>query len=85
MVKKLTAACTPTKVREKYICMSIMTHLSSPERITAMVFYSILTFFVGPLITQRFLHKHPDQCIAGFTLGFALSILLWTRFGYFLP
>lgn len=50
-----------------------------------MVVYSILTFFLGPLATRPFLRNHPDQCIAGFTLGFAISILLWTRFGYFLP
>ena len=62
-----------------------MTHLSSPERLAAMVLYSLLTFFVGPLITRKFLSKHPDQCVAGFTFGFAISILLWTRFGYFLP
>ena len=47
----------------------------------AMIFYSILTFFVGPFITRPFLKDHPDQCVAGFTLGFAISIIMWMKFG----
>jgi hypothetical protein len=56
-------------------------HLSNTNKIMAMIFYSILTFFVGPLITRPFLKDHPDQCVAGFTLGFAISIILWMKFG----
>ena len=58
-----------------------MSHLSTPLSIAAMVFYSFLTFFIGPLITRPFLGSHPDQCIAGFLLGFTISILLWMKFG----
>ena len=54
-----------------------MVHLSNSKTIGAMVFYSILTFFLGPIVTRPFLSKHPDQCIFGFLLGFTLSILLW--------
>ena len=46
-----------------------------------MVFYSILTFFLGPLMTRPFMNDHPDQCIAGFLVGFTLSIILWMKFG----
>jgi len=46
-----------------------------------MIFYSILTFFIGPLITQMFLAEHPDQCVAGFLLGFTISVLLWMKYG----
>tara|TARA_Y100000591_G_scaffold216752_1_gene188208 strand:+ start:65 stop:247 length:183 start_codon:yes stop_codon:yes gene_type:complete len=56
-------------------------HLSNTSKIMAMIFYSFLTFFVGPLITRPFLKDHPDQCVAGFTLGFAISIILWMKFG----
>ncbi len=56
-------------------------HLSTNNRIMAMVFYSILTFFVMPLITSPFFENHCDRCIAGFVLGFAISILLWMKFG----
>ena len=56
-------------------------HLSNTNKIMAMIFYSILTFFVGPFITRPFLKDHPDQCVAGFTLGFAISIILWMKFG----
>ena len=46
-----------------------------------MVFYSIITFFIGPLLTRPFMNDHPDQCIAGFLLGFTISIFLWMKYG----
>ena len=58
-----------------------MSHLSSPMSIAIMIFYSILTFFVGPFITRPFLKDHPDNCVAGFLVGFTLSILLWMKVG----
>ena len=58
-----------------------MTHLSSSLSIMAMVFYSFLTFFLGPFLTRPFLGNHPDQCIAGFLLGYTVSVLLWMKFG----
>ena len=58
-----------------------MTHLSSQASIMAMVFYSALTFFIGPLVTRPFMSDHPDQCIAGFLLGFTVSVFLWMKFG----
>lgn len=61
-----------------------MSHLSSPTRVMAMVFYSILTFFVGPFLTRPLISKFPDPCLPGFVLGFCMSILLWCKFGYFL-
>ena len=56
-------------------------HLSSNNSIGAMVFYSIVTFFLGPYMTRPFLSEHPDQCVAGFLLGFTISIILWMKFG----
>lgn len=58
-----------------------MVHLSSPTMIGIMIFYSILTFFIGPMITRMFLAEHPDQCVAGFLLGFTISVLLWMKYG----
>ena len=58
-----------------------MVHLSNPTMIGIMVFYSLLTFFIGPLITRPFFGDHPDQCVAGFFVGFTMSILLWMKFG----
>lgn len=58
-----------------------MSHLSTPMSISAMIFYSLLTFFIGPLITRPFFGSHPDQCIGGFLLGFTVSVLLWMKFG----
>ena len=58
-----------------------MVHLSSPMSISIMVFYSILTFFLAPIVTRPFMGDHPDQCIAGFLLGFTVSIFLWMKFG----
>ena len=47
-----------------------MVHLSNVKTIGAMIFYSLLTYFIGPLITRPFMGDHPDQCIAGYLLGF---------------
>ena len=58
-----------------------MTHLSNGKVIAAMFVYSALTFFITPLITRYFMDDHPDQCIAGFLLGFTISIFLWMKFG----
>ncbi len=58
-----------------------MVHLSSPTMIGIMVFYSFLTFCLGPIVTRQFLGEHPDQCVAGFLLGFTVSVLLWMKYG----
>lgn len=58
-----------------------MVHLSNPTTIAIMVFYSLLTFFLGPMITRTFLSEHPDQCVGGFLLGFTVSVLLWMKYG----
>ncbi len=58
-----------------------MVHLSSPTTIGIMCFYSLLTFFLGPLITRPIMKSHPDQCVAGFLVGFTVSILLWMKYG----
>lgn len=58
-----------------------MSHLSSPMSIAIMIFYSFLTFFLGPFITRPFMSDHPDQCVAGFLVGFTISILLWMKVG----
>lgn len=58
-----------------------MSHLSTPVSTGIMIFYSILTFFIGPFLTRPFMNDHPDQCIAGFLVGFTISILLWMKIG----
>jgi len=58
-----------------------MVHLSNPKTIAAMVFYSFLTFFLGPIVTRNFLGEHPDQCVFGYLLGFTISVFLWMKYG----
>lgn len=58
-----------------------MSHLSNSTSVMIMIFYSFLTFFLGPLITRPFFKNHPDQCVAGFLVGFTISILLWMKYG----
>ena len=58
-----------------------MVNLSNSTTIGIMVFYSILTFFVGPYLTKPFLNNHPDQCVAGFLVGFTISVILWMKYG----
>ncbi len=58
-----------------------MVHLSNPTTLMIMAFYSVLTFILGPLITRPFMNDHPDQCVAGFLLGFTVSVFLWMKIG----
>ena len=58
-----------------------MSHLSTPLSAGAMVFYGLLTFFIMPYITTPLLPGNsPDKCVAGFALGFAISVFLWFKF-----
>ncbi len=58
-----------------------MSHLSTPISTGAMVFYSLLTFFIMPYITTPLLPGNsPDKCVAGFAFGFAISVFLWFKF-----
>jgi hypothetical protein len=58
-----------------------MSHLSTPLSTGAMVFYALLTFFIMPYITTPLLPGNsPDKCVAGFAIGFAISVFLWFKF-----
>lgn len=59
-------------------------HLSNTKSIGAMIFYSLLTFFLGPLLTRPLLKNYPDQYVFGFLLGFTISIFLWMKYGRYL-
>ncbi len=59
-----------------------MSHLSTLKSQAAMVFYSLLTFFLVPYFTTPLLPgTGPNKCIVGFTIGFLISIMLWFMFG----
>ncbi len=58
-----------------------MVHLSNPKIISAMVLYSVITFFVMPTITRPFFKEYNDPCIMGFLIGFVVSAILWVKFG----
>ena len=47
-----------------------MVHLTNTKTIGLMVFFFLITYFIGPLLTRPFLQNHPDQCVAGYSLGF---------------
>ena len=62
-----------------------MSHLSTPKSQAAMVFYSLLTFFIVPYFTTPLMPGNsPNNCIVGFTVGFLISIFLWFMFGEYL-
>ena len=58
-----------------------MNHLSNNTVIGIMVFYSILTFFVGPYVSGMVLEKNPNNDVIGFTVGFIISVILWMKVG----
>lgn len=57
-------------------------HLSTVMGWMVMTFYSILTFFLTPLLVVPYVPKSVnDKCLVGFTVGFIISITLWHFFG----
>ena len=59
-------------------------HLSSNKRIILMGVYSIITFFITPLITSPFLHNTWDKCTIGFFIGFLICIIHWNEIGTYI-
>ena len=47
-----------------------------------MLFYAVLTFFVGPKVSKMLKLDSKDPCMVGMVLGFIVSIILWKQFGY---
>lgn len=58
-----------------------MYHLENKMLIGAMIFYSILTYFIGPFIAMPFMLNDTNTVAAGFTIGFIVSMVLWYTFG----
>lgn len=59
-------------------------HLSNRNKIIAMTFYSLITFFITPILTRDFFEDYQDPCIIGFLIGFVISICLWVKYGRYL-
>ena len=57
-----------------------MVHLTNKITTFSMIMFSVITYFIGPLITRPFLKNHPDQCPAGFLLGFTISVFIWMKY-----
>jgi len=47
-----------------------------------MLFYAVLTFFVGPKVSKMLKLDPKDPCMVGMVLGFIVSLVLWKQFGY---
>ena len=58
-----------------------MVDFKDPKTIGIMLFYAFLTFFVGPMATEKFMADNDYKFEIGFVLGFIVSIGLWMKFG----
>jgi len=58
-----------------------MYHLENNMLIGVMIFYAILTYFIGPFIAMPFMLDEKTTVAAGFTIGFIISMVLWYTFG----
>ena len=47
-----------------------------------MLFYSFLTFYLGPMIAKHMKTGHKDPCMIGMVGGFVVSMVLWKKYGY---
>lgn len=48
---------------------------------TVMIFYSLLTFLVGPKVFKSLNMKHKDPYMTGMIIGFMVSLVLWKQYG----
>lgn len=55
-------------------------HLTNNNVTGAMLFYSLLTFFLGPVIYNKLMPEDENWVESGFVLGFIMSMLLWYNF-----
>ena len=46
-----------------------------------MIFYSLLTFLVGPKVFKSLNMKHKDPYMTGMVIGFMVSLVLWKQYG----
>lgn len=51
------------------------------KQLMALAFYGVLTYFMGPVAVRSAVKNHPDPDVAGFVIGFAMSVLLWQSYG----
>ena len=58
-----------------------MVHLSNTSLIISMMLYSLITFFITPVITRPMFKNYQDPCLIGFIIGFFISIILWVKHG----
>lgn len=58
-----------------------MVDFKDPKTIGIMLFYSILTFFVGPMVTEKLMADNENKYEIGFLLGFIISVGLWMKIG----
>lgn len=47
-----------------------------------MLFYSFLTFYLGPKLAKHMKTGHKDPCMVGMIAGFFVSLVLWKKYGY---
>ena len=69
------------KFRINICILSKMNHLSNKTNIGIMVFYSVLTYFLGPYLVRPILKENPHVHVYGFVVGFLISVVLWMKFG----
>ena len=56
-------------------------NFTNPTTFMIMVFYSFLTYFLFPQITLMVLGYKTENCVIGFSFGFAVSVFLWLTYG----
>ena len=47
-----------------------------------MLFYSVLTYYVGPKVAKSMKLDTKDPCMVGMVMGFAVCMGLWKQYGY---
>mgnify|MGYP001331453111 CR=1 FL=1 len=48
-----------------------------------LILFSLITYFIAPYLTIKYLYFLPDPYLYGFFLGFVLTLLIWIPFYYY--
>jgi len=58
-----------------------MVDFKDPKTIGIMLFYSLLTFFIGPMVSSHLMEDNSNKYEMGFVIGFIVSVVMWMKYG----
>ena len=61
--------------------INVIIKTMNSNEIGVLIFYSLLTWFIGPQVSDKLLKKNENRKEIGMCLGFAISMFLYFKYG----